>query len=330
MPTLTVTWRTLRRRLLTPSTEETKFSTRGFREKDPETLRMLEHIGEVFLSGYAIAAEARSVTEAEAELEKVAREFRGFAYEGAGMGFAVREGLPAGRRWLDQFLAGRGDEHVYMIYVGAGWAMARLPKSRWAKLTAGLRDPVLCWLALDGYGFHQAYFHTARYVRGHYREPVFPWPAKDPTGYASRVIDQGIGRATWFVCGADADLVADALDAFPADRQADLYSGAALAATYAGGAGEAELQGFLLRGAAYQPEIAQGSAFACAARVRAGLVTSDTELAAAVLCGTTPKHAESVCRKTLPDPSEDGEVPAFELWRGRIASTLTAVRSDGG
>jgi hypothetical protein len=323
---MTAAWRALRRRVLTPNIRETKLATRGFHEKSPEARIRLERVGESFLTGYAFAAQARSVAEAEEDLEQVPREWRGFAYEGAGMAFAVRDGLPiGGGHWVERCLAGRGSAHIYMVYVGAGWALGRLPRSRWAKATAGLTDPVLRWLALDGYGFHQAYFHTDKYVWNHYAEQSFPWPAGDRTGYAQHAIDQGIGRATWFVCGTDPDRVADALDAFPAARHPDLYAGAALAATYAGAVDEAELRTFRRRGEAYRAQIAQGSAFAATARVEAGLATPHTELAAGVLAGVTPDEAVRICTDSMRELPAGGHVPAFEFWRQRIADSLAAL-----
>lgn len=326
---MAATWRALRRRILTPNIKETKLATRGFHEKSPEARAQLERVGETFLAGYALAAEARTVAEAEDGLEKIPWQFRGFAYEGAGMAFAVRDALPiGGGHWIERCLEGRGADHDYMVYVGAGWALGRLPRFRWANATAGLTDPVLRWLALDGYGFHQAYFHTEKYVRGQYQEPGFPWPAQGLSWYADHAIDQGIGRATWFVCGTDPNLVADTLDAFPASRRPDLYAGAALAATYAGAVDEAELRVFLRRGEAYRAQIAQGSAFAATARVRTGLTTSHTELAARVLCGVTPDDAARICAESLLEiPASDSDkVTAFELWRQRIASSLTSLQ----
>ena len=323
---MAATWRALRRRILTPDTKETKLARRGFYEKSPAARELLESVGEHFLAGYAIAAEAGSIAEAEDRLEKLPTEFRGFAYEGAGMAFGVRDGLPFGGHWVADFIAGPGLPHIYMVYVGVGWALARLPRFRWASATTALTDPVLRWLALDGYGFHQAYFHTERYVRGQYQEPDFPWPQEGPSSYASHAIDQGIGRATWFVCGADPDRVADQLDAFPESRRADLYSGAGLAATYAGGLSKAELWTFRGRGSACSPQLAQGSAFGAAARIRAGLETPHTSVATEVLCGITPQQASRICDEALPSPSEGGAVPAFELWRQRIASQLTSLQ----
>jgi hypothetical protein len=277
--------------------------------------------GKMFLTGYGYGAEARSCAEAEERLEDIPRQFRGFAYEGAAMSFTLLDAIPLGGGGrFTSFLAGRASDHVYMAYIGAGWAMARLPAPLWSRITAP--DPLLRWLVLDGYGFHQAYFHTGRYVHERFQPASFRWPPGGPAWYANRVIDQGIGRAMWFVAGADAELAATMVDRFPEPRRGDLYSGAGLAACYAGGAGPDELRRFMKRAGSFGPQVAQGAAFAAAARVQAGLVTPHTELASEVLCGMTPDDAAQVCALALPDLSQlpDDGPPAYEVWRQRIAS----------
>lgn len=288
---------------------------------------MLETIGGTFLDGYADAMAAPSAAAVKTRLDQVPTRFRGFAYEGATMGLAVLDGLPfGGGGRVEEFLAGPADPHVYMAYVGIGWAMARLPRFRWRTLHAP--DPLLRWLALDGYGFHQAYFHTDRYVRLQFREASFPWPRSGPDGYPPRVIDQGIGRALWFVCGTNAELVADTVEGFAEDRRGDLYSGVGLAATYAGGAEEKELTVLCDRARAHRPLLAQGSAFAAEARLRADLMVPHVGLATQVFCGMTPERAAMVCAEQLPDdvdravPGPTGLVPAYETWRQRIAAEL--------
>nr|WP_239486008.1 MULTISPECIES: DUF1702 family protein [Micromonospora] len=310
----------LRRRIITPSSSETKVDVRGFHRKNPAAVELLETVGESFLTGYAAAAEARTPADAEPALETVRPQFRGFAYEGAAMALAVLDALPGGRSdRVQTFLAGRGADHVYMAYVGVGWAMARLPRFRWSKLYAP--DPLLRWLVLDGYGFHQAYFHTRRYVHEQYQEQDFPWPADGPRWYARRAIDQGIGRAMWFVGGTDAGVVADLIDRFPAERRSDLYGGAGLAATYAGGADADELRLFLDRAGKHRAEVAQGSAFAATARLTAGLETPHTGLATSVLAGATPVEANRICDEQRPTGDSPLE-PGYEIWRRAIADEL--------
>ncbi|MEV0460201.1 DUF1702 family protein [Catellatospora methionotrophica] len=318
-------YRALRRRILTPDISATRMDVRKFHVKSEEGRQLLETVGSSFLAGYGYAAQARTVADAEADLETVPTRFKGFAYEGAAMGFAVREGLPVGGRGLVQkFLDGPGDPHVYMAYVGIGWAMARLPRFRWSSLTAP--DPLLRWLVLDGYGFHQAYFQTDRYVYGQYQEADFPWPGGTFGWYANHAIDQGIGRAMWFVGGTDAELVARMINRFPEPRRADMYSGAGLAATYAGGADVDELTTFWELGRDYRPQIAQGSAFAAGARVRAGLVVPHNRLATEVFCGMTPERAKEITDEALIGLTDDGLTPSWEVWRQRIAQSLAAQR----
>jgi hypothetical protein len=244
--------------------------------------------------------------------------FKGFAYEGCAMALAIRDGLlPARRHWVRDLLAGRGADHVYMAYIGVGWAMARLPRMRRRAIRP--RHPLLRWLALDGYGFHQAYFRTRRYVREHYREEQFPWRADDPGGYAGHAIDQGIGRALWFIGGTDPATVVAEVGRFPQDRRADLFAGVGLAATYAGGATEAELRELGRLAEPYQRDLAQGSALAAR---HAGIDATHAEAGTRVFCDATVAEAAKVVVNTMPSASasaRSGNPPAYEVWRRRIA-----------
>jgi len=316
--------RALRRRLLTPSVSETLLDVRGFHKKNPQAQELLETVGRTFLLGYSYAVEAKSGAEAEARLEEIPKPFRGFAYEGAGMGCAMLDALPfTHNHHLDDCLAGRGDRHVYMVYVGIGWAMARLPRFRWPK--AEKFDPLLRGLILDGYGFHQAYFKTERYVHDQYQDPSFSWPDDGTRRYSNNAIDQGIGRAMWFVGGTDAALVASMIDKFPESRQADLYAGTALAATYAGGVDQRELHLLRDRAAKYRPQLAQASAFAAEARVRADLLVPHTPTATQVLCGMSPERAAGITQDVRPVGPVDGDKPAYEVWRSRIAQEFISI-----
>jgi hypothetical protein len=303
----------------------TKVAKRGFYEKSVDAVWLLETVGRSFLTGYRHAVGSPTISHAQAQLEAVPRRFRGFAYEGAAMGYAILDGLGLSGRnhQLPTFLAGPGDRHIYMAYVGVGWAFARLPRWRWRKVSPS--DGLLGWLALDGYGFHQAYFHTRKYVYERYRVPEAGWPIGFDPGYIPRAVDQGIGRALWFVEGTDVDRVADRIGTFPAHRQAELWSGAALAVTYAGGAGESELRRFRELAGEHRPQLTLGSAFAAEARVRAGLVAEHTRLATAVLCGMSPPDAAAVTIETRAGLPADGAVPAYQVWRERTAHQFISL-----
>lgn len=317
-------WRALRRKILTPNVSATSLEKRGFHRKDPESQALLEKIGTLFLTGYAHAVEASSVADAEARLATIEPRFRGFAYEGAGMGYGMLDGLPFGHRHHnDDFLAGPAADQIYIVYCGIGWAMARLPKFRWP--AADSLDPLLRWLVLDGYGFHQAYFHTRKYVHEHYQDPDFPWPGDESRAYANRAIDQGIGRALWFVGCTDVDEVVSLLSRFPAERHGDLWAGVGLASTYACGANEDDLVRLSALAGEFRPQLAQGSAFASEARVRADLVIEQTRCASQVLTGTDPLKAAQVSVEARPERVENSALPSYELWRQRTADELVSL-----
>jgi hypothetical protein len=323
---LTSSWRALRRRLLTPDVAQTSLDKRGFHKKSPAAQERLETVGKTFLTGYAHAVEARTPADAEAPIEDELPDWlRGFAYEGLGMGLAMLDGLPFGRSdGVRRFLAlPVGGRYQYLVYVGVGWAMARLPRFRWPK--PAHFDPVLAPLVLDGYGFHQAYFHTARYIGGQYQNPRFPWPGGEHGSYANRAIDQGIGRALWFIGGTDPTLVADLLEKFPEIRHGDLYAGIGLAATYAGGVTEEELKLVWRRAGEHRGSLAQGCAFAAHARVGAGIVPAHSAMATQVFCGVTPEEAADMTNELRPVDPDGGDVPAYEVWRQRLANEFISI-----
>ncbi|OLT29963.1 enediyne biosynthesis protein [Nocardiopsis sp. CNR-923] len=311
--------RALRRHVLTPSTSETHVSRRGFHPGEPNDRHMIETVGGTFLTGYGHAVETGDPERVVPLLRGTPARFRGFAHEGAAMGFTVLDALTLRGTRLTAYLDGPGRPHVYMAHVGAGWALARLPRPLWPR--ADRFDPLLRWLVLDGYGFHEAYFRTDRTVR---RRRVDDRPARwsGHPDYAPRAIDQGIGRALWFVACADPVRAADLVEGFPVGRRADLYAGVGLAAAYAGG-GDDRLAALRERAGEHTRWLAQGGAFAAEARVRAGLEVPHVATATEILCGLTPERAARLARETRPaSGTAEGPVPAYEVWRTRLAERL--------
>jgi enediyne biosynthesis protein E3 len=309
----------LKRALFGISPGETSFVRRGFHAGggagDAAVRERLESVGRCFVAGYHAALEESGETAVAARIDvEVEREFQGFAYEGAGMALALLDALTPplmGRHdRLARFLAGPGDPHAYIVNVGAGWILARLPLAP-ERLLARL-DPLLGWLALDGYGFHEGFFHAPRTVA---RQEV---PGK-LRGYARRGFDQGLGRSLWFVEGADVERIPRTVGAFPAGRQPDLWAGVGLAAAYAGGRSRAEIEALRRAAGPCLPQLAQGAAFAVKARQRAGNLAAHTELAAQVICGTGAERAAEVPDQALEGlPADRPGEPAFEVWRRRI------------
>src|SRR5262249_2013977 len=150
------------------SPSETLVRKRGFRLGTTESQRRREEIGSVFTRGYHSALEASSLGSLLSCLSAIDPEYCGFAFEGAAMALSMLDCLsPLRKDRLVTFLATAGDPHVYMVYVGAGWVIGRIP---WLRLTphryaAAFQTP-LRWLVLDGFGFHEGYFRWSRIASG--------------------------------------------------------------------------------------------------------------------------------------------------------------------
>jgi hypothetical protein len=174
---------------------------------------------------------------------------------------------------------------------------------------------------MDGYGFHQGYFHWRRFIQT-------PSEPARPQGYAARAFDQGLGRSLWFVCGAEPRRVGSAIARFEPGRAADLWAGVGLAAAYAGGASRPELEDLRALAGALLPHVAQGAAFAAEARTRAGNPTEDAELACRALCGVSLEDAARVARECFPQAKSAGGREAYEVWRTRIRDRFSNIKQE--
>jgi hypothetical protein len=299
----------LLRRLLGIDPAEATFARRGFAASTPAARERLERVGLTFLDGYHAALEA-DAGELDARLDATPSVLRGFAYEGAAMALALLDALTPWRRGrLSAFLHGAGAPHAYMVHVGAGWALARL-RRRMAGVPRGM-DPLLGWLAADGYGFHEGYFQPGRYAHACARPPRL-------SGYALNAFDQGLGRALWFVHGADAVRVGRAIAAFPLARREALWSGAGLACAYAGGPTGEEAAALASAAGANRAALAQGAAFAAEARRRAGNPAPHTDRACRILCGLSADRAAALTATARDGVAPRGALPAYEVWRLRL------------
>lgn len=280
----------------------------------PSPLReRLDAIVDSFARGYNLALASSGVAELVAGLEQHDAERKGFAYEGAGMGLAIRIMVTPGSRLLDEYLRGPGDAHHYMIQVGAGWALGRVP-IRHAALRRQL-DDTYHWLAWDGFGFHQLFFDTVRT-----RDEHAGRPADAP--YQGRAFDQGVGRAMWFVEQADPTRIAARFARFPAARQPDLWGGVGLAATYAGGVALDVLDALIERAGEHRPALGTGSMLAVEARRRAGNPSPHGLTNCVRLTGLSEASIHEVIDDAIAQAGV-GEL-AFPAMRERMAARVQA------
>jgi len=303
-------------RFLTLSPDEAKFDKRGFSAADPARQSAMESIGETFLRGYNAAVGGDDPGTILSLVFAMPSHRRGFAAEGAAMGFAVADTLPLGKPHLPDYLKAAEENFSYLAHVGVGWAMARLPWRRRA-LLAGL-DPVLRWLAFDGMGFHDTYFNFARICRG--------WRRQD-AGYAARAYDQGVGRELWFVSGGAPHRAVRLITDFPQRRQADLWSGLGLAMTYAGQSESGDIAAVCRESRRLAPHLAQGVAFACEAHALAREIPSHTDGVARELTGQDAIALSALVRgerARLP-AADDDEMPRYEIWRCNVAVAMARL-----
>ncbi|MER6910157.1 DUF1702 family protein [Streptomyces sp. NPDC000594] len=331
----------LRRLLMAPSPLDVGFAARGFPVTPSAATRRLEAIPQAVVCGFEWAVDDPGHQETEARIRLVDAELRGFAYEGATMALTLRDAMgpgPGGR--ARRLLIGPARPHVFLAYIGIGFALARLPRPLWRKAVPDLTGadyPQMSWLAVDGYGFDLAYFRTRRYVDEQRLPAPYDWEGHP--GYFARAVDQGIGRALWFIHGARADRVAAAVERFDPARRPDLWSGAGLAATFAGCCPDGDLAALRRAAGAHTGELGQGAVFAAKARAHAGTVPEHTRTALAALTGLTLSEAVALADDTAPGaappdtpapegspgaPGDIADLPAYEQWRRSIRDRLLA------
>jgi len=306
-------WIELRRAVLGIRPDEVLFAKRGFGGTDLVAREVLEGIGTSFLCGYNAAIEESNQGALEKRLTKIDCDLRGFAFEGAAMGLLLLDHLlPKMSNRFSQFVLGPGERHIYMVHIGAGWALARIPWTR-RRIEKSIQklSPMLRMLAIDGYGFHEGYFNFRKWID----KKVVP---SFLSLQALRAFDQGLGRSLWFVKGADECEIAKTVEEFESSRRPDLWSGVGLACAYAGGVSEPSIKTLRKLGDKYIPQLAQGAAFAAKARSRAGNAARCTEAACRILCRTSAIEAAAVTDAALNGLIQEGHESQFAAWQRQV------------
>lgn len=289
---------------------------------DNETTRRLHHVVDTVTECCQTTLFHSRFASLVPRLDAYDQELRGFAYEGAGVGFAALDSLLPWRRRTREFVAGPGAGWAFAVYLGAGMGLARLRRNP-DGFRERLRDPVMSSVVLDGYGFHEGFFAYRRTVG----ERVVP---DRITGYGRRAFDHGLGRSVWFTAGADVAQVAATIGTFAPGRHADLWSGVGFACGYTGGVAREKLEGLRDAAGTRLGDLAVGVAVAATMRHRGDNPVLHNDDACEVLCGLTSTEVATVAELALRDLPADGPapgddtVPAYQVWRQRIRERLAA------
>lgn len=312
----------LRRKLLLPDPNTISAEALGFQPwNGPEP--MTEKVGREFLAGLESGLTAGHPVDTVRDLARSSARWRGFSFEGSGMGWALRDALTLGRAsgfaTLNLATSGR---HTYLTTVGLGWALARLPRVLWPRLDR--LDPAVAPLVLDGYGFHETFFHASTVLQA--RAVTFPthlWPG--PQDSVDDHLMRGVGRALWFVAGGDPRYIADTVATFASDRRPGLWAGVGLAATYAGGVSTQTLDVLAESAGEYLPWLRQGSAFAAEARNCSDTVVDHTHYAVRSICQRSFDDVVKIVHQARPvaERAELGDWGVYRQWTVAVAADLT-------
>ncbi|MEC3957772.1 DUF1702 family protein [Nocardia sp. CDC153] len=265
--------------------------------------------------GYNVTLEDSAMAVLIPKLEAVDPVLHGFAYEGAAMGLGVLDVIAPGKHRTAAFAAGPGARHMATVYVGFGLALARLRRRPEKYLTQ--LDPVLGWVVVDGYGFHEGFFARRRSILRQLR----PSHLSD-TG--RELYDQGIGRSLWFSTGADIALVAEAISRFAPGRQVNLWTGTAMACSFAGGTDRAGLEQLCRAAGAHRHRLSWGAAAAAWTRDLAHNPTPHTDLACEVLGEISSSDAARVLEKTRHELVGNPPSASYRTWRETCIPRLLA------
>ncbi|MGM1048285.1 MAG: DUF1702 family protein [Bacillota bacterium] len=155
--------------------------------------------------------------------------YRGFAYEGTGMGFGFRSLTNPFRsgKIFENYIYKLESRHIYQYYVGLGWCLYILYKFRPKGYNYWIRqmDPYYAPMLFDGVGFKAGLLdYGLRADVIHYFSKLGDNPL--------RICCQGYGRSLWFLGKFEVDVVLDYLITLPVEVQDDIISGTGLAVAY--------------------------------------------------------------------------------------------------
>lgn len=312
----------LKGRLLGLSPEDASFARHGFPGAGSGARAHLESILRTFIEGYNLAVGEADTVRLSGRLDtSFPPAFVGFAYEGAGLYFALADLLlPRSESRLRAFIRAN-PHHDYIVAVGAGFAAARAPLGlRRLESYQKALDPMSAWCLADGYGFHQGFFHWRRFVEA--RETA---PASLST--QNRLLfDAGVGRSMWWVFGADPAAIASAISRFGAERRAEMWAGVGTALAYAGGGPPRASQNLCDLSGAYRPDLLSGIPLAAHMRERGGNPAEWTAEVCAERLGQTAAEASASVVADLSGYLDSWRGTEAEKWAGCYVALRGRIR----
>ncbi len=148
-----------------------------------------------------------------------------FAQEGAAMGYMLRHLGRFNPEEFERSIVQANPNFRYLHYVGLGfWSGIRNHHERKMKRIVDRLDPLYRYLCYDGYGFKQSFFGTDG-------DSATLASLDKFDGYAKNAAYHGVGRALWFRCMPQVDLLIERLTAL-GDFAGDAAAGVGLASVF--------------------------------------------------------------------------------------------------
>lgn len=278
-----------------------------------EVLQKIERIRSIFLDTLLFYSNNNETDALIEYLEKTETIYRSIAYEAISMEIAITD-LQNNRRldnWLS-FARGPGQVHTAQVYVGLGWAIAKL-NLPFAEIVEMI-EAHLCHRVADGCGYYDGSFRQRISVMS-MQSPVYLPEALMPA------YDQGIGRSLWYTCDAEPIKVKDKIEHFPVSRQADLWRGIGIAVAYVGGCDEEKLRTLLEYVTINRIQLAYGAALAVKSRMEANSMNVDTDRCARLWYSLTAKSSNISLKNSVENDTSFNE-KAFTDWMLQVEEGL--------
>ena len=176
------------------------------------------------------------------------------------------------------------------------------------------------WCLADGYGFHQGFFQWKRFIE--LRQPA----PESLSPQNRRLFDAGVGRAMWWVFGADLSSVASAISRFDDARRAEMWTGIGTAVAYAGGGPPNAATRLLELAGAYQDDFLSGIPFAAHMREKGRNPAEWTDEVCSDLLDMTTAATSELITGELNSYLDEWTGPEDEKWNGCYVALRERVK----
>jgi len=198
--------------------------------------------------------------------------YRSVAYEGAAVAFTILDlrDEDGDMTRFNTLNRNEGLKHEIHAHIALGWATEELGLQC---LRPGPAEKSQA--SHDGMGYYLGLFRRRLTVQSQsIPKHVF---SCDMKGF-----DRGVGRSLWYISKGDLNVLLNMVRGFPAKRQANLWRGIGVAASFVGGCTDSQLMALWAAAGQFQRELSDGARRVAISRKKAGTPLHDVKRARAI------------------------------------------------